>query len=231
MRALAKYYDFVIGTPGRILDLAAQKKLPLDKFANIVLDEVDQMLDMGFIGDIRKIIAGLSVKRQSLFFSATMPRAVEEIANQFLTSPIKINVRVKETTDNINQTVIKLAGRGKNEVLLEFLATNDCAKTLIFSRTKHGANRIAKILDEQGIKAAAIHGNKAQNYRLKMLDMFRSGKIQILVATDMASRGLDIERVTHVINFDLPSSYEDYIHRIGRTGRAEKTGMAVTLVD
>ncbi|MDR0462617.1 MAG: DEAD/DEAH box helicase [Pseudomonadales bacterium] len=231
IKQLSKPFDFVIGTPGRVLDLSNKNKLDLSCFSNIVLDEVDQMLDMGFIHDIKKIIAQLSVKRQSLFFSATMNEAANEIAQRFLTSPLTINVRVEETTDNVQQSIVRLEGRSKSEVLNEILTTSKCQKTLVFTRTKHGANKVVKNLMAGGFRVGAIHGNKAQNYRLRMLDMFKNDQIQILVATDVASRGLDIRNITHVINYDLPACKEDYIHRIGRTGRADQKGVAISLVE
>ena len=200
-------------------------------FKNIVLDEVDQMLDMGFVHDIKRIITGLANERQSLFFSATMNKAADEIAAGFLTAPQRINVRVAETTHNVEQDIVKLQGRAKPEVLVEVLRERNCQKTLVFVRTKHGADKVVRNLTARGLRAGAIHGNKAQNYRLKMLDLFKKDQLQILVATDVASRGLDIKNITHVINYDLPGSREDYIHRIGRTGRADQRGVAISLVE
>ena len=231
IKQLGKPFDFIIGTPGRIIDLSNQKKLNLGGFKNIVLDEVDQMLDMGFIHDVRRIIALLATERQSLFFSATMDRKTEEIAQSFLTRPVIIDVKIKETSQNVEQKIVKLKGRTKRDILNEILRAERCQKTLVFARTKHGADKVARNLTDQGFRVGAIHGNKTQNYRLKMLDLFKKDQIQILVATDVASRGLDIKNISHVINYDLPASKEDYIHRIGRTGRAEERGMAISLIE
>lgn len=231
IKQLSRPAAFVIGTPGRIMDLSRHHKLSLATFQNIVLDEVDQMLDMGFIHDIKQIIAQLASDRQSLFFSATMNPAAQGIAQQFLQQPVTVNVRREETAANVEQKVIKMAGRSKNEVLNEVLEAEKCQKTLIFARTKHGADKVVRNLSAKGYQVGAIHGNKTQNYRLKVLDLFKKDRLQILVATDVASRGLDINQITHVINYDLPATKEDYIHRIGRTGRADARGVAISLVE
>lgn len=228
---LRKPHDFVIGTPGRIKDLKNQGKLNLAAYNNIVLDEVDRMMDMGFINDMRFIISHLPGRRQSLFFSATLPKEVIPLAQAFLRNPVTISVKSQETAQNIEQDIIKVNGRNKVDVLHDLLAEEGFDKVLVFGRTKWGMEKLLKILIQRGFKVAAIHGNKNQNQRQRALDQFKREEIQVLLATDVASRGLDIEDVTHVINYDQPASYEDYIHRIGRTGRADKKGKALTFVD
>jgi superfamily II DNA/RNA helicase len=189
------------------------------------------MLDMGFLPQIRLIITKLPHKRQSLFFSATIPEKVESVMHSFLTDPIRVSVAVRATADSIDQDVVKLAGRAKLQVLHELLAQKEFEKVLVFGRTKFGMNRLADQLANLGFKVAAIHGNKSQGQRQRALQEFKTNRVQVLLATDVASRGLDIDNVTHVINYDLPQSREEYIHRIGRTGRADKTGKALTFVD
>ncbi len=229
--ALRKPHDFVIGTPGRIKDLKNQGKLNLALYNNIVLDEVDRMMDMGFINDMKFIISHLPGRRQSLFFSATLPRQVLPIAQAFLRNPVTVSVKSQETAQNVEQDIIKLAGRNKVDVLHDLLAEEGFDKVLVFGRTKWGIEKLSKILQQRGFRALAIHGNKNQNQRQRALDQFKRQEIQVLLATDVASRGLDIDDVTHVINFDQPASYEDYVHRIGRTGRADKKGKALTFIE
>lgn len=231
IQSLRRQHDFVIGTPGRIKDLKMRGKLNLASYNNIVLDEVDRMMDMGFIQDMKFIISHLPKQRQSLFFSATLPHSVMPIVQTFLTNPITISVKSQETANNINQEVIKIAGRNKIDVLHNLLTEDGFNKVLVFGRTKWGIEKLSKALQLRGFKALAIHGNKNQNQRQRALDQFKKEEIQVLLATDVASRGLDIDDVTHVINFDAPASYEDYIHRIGRTGRADKKGKAITFVE
>ena len=228
---LRKQHDFVIGTPGRIKDLKMRGKLNLANYNNIVLDEVDRMLDMGFINDMKFIISHLPGHRQSLFFSATLPPQVMPIVQTFLRNPITISVKSQETAANIDQDIIKIAGRNKVDVLHDLLAEDGFDKVLVFGRTKWGIEKLSKTLQIRGFRALAIHGNKNQNQRQRALDQFKRHEIQVLLATDVASRGLDIDDVTHVINFDAPMSYEDYVHRIGRTGRADKKGKAITFVE
>lgn len=223
--------NFVIGTPGRIKDLVGQNCLHLSSFGNVVLDETDRMVDIGFIHDIKYLISLLPQKRQSLFFSATVSQKVKEIIETFVTDPVTVSVKVRDTVENISQEVIKVEG-GKQKVdkLHDLLIQEGFDKVLIFGRTKWGIQRLTNELTDRGFKAGAIHGNKSQSQRQKTLDQFRTNQIHILLATDVASRGLDIEDVSHVINYDMPSSYDDYIHRIGRTGRAQKRGTALTFV-
>lgn len=229
--ALRRNPHFIIGTPGRLKDLVQNGKLNLSSFNNIVLDEVDRMMDMGFITDIQFLIGKLPQRRQSLFFSATLPPATRPLMQAFLNNPVTISVKTQDTAAGIEQDVIKVKGRNKIDLLHNMLAEEGFDKVLVFGRTKWGIEKLSKILLQRGLKVAAIHGNKSQGQRQRALDEFKKGNIQVLLATDVASRGLDIENVTHVINYDQPASYEDYIHRIGRTGRAERKGIALTFVD
>ena len=231
MRGLSQGYNFVIGTPGRLKDLEKQRKLNFNHFRTVVLDEVDRMLDMGFIYDVRYIISNLPRVRHSLFFSATLPDTAARIMQEFLTDPVIVSVKSQPTAANIDQDIVKLNGRDKVEVLDELLLNREFEKVLVFGRTKYGMEKLARTLTEKGVSVVAIHGNKTQNQRQHAIELFKSSRVQVLVETDIASRGLDIDNVTHVINYDLPQSYEDYIHRIGRTGRANKKGFALTFVD
>ncbi len=227
-----RIHHFVIGTPGRLIDLEKRGVLRLSEYRTVVLDEVDQMFDMGFIHAMKYIIAKLPQQRHSLFFSATLPESVREITASFLKDPITVSLKKSDTTSaNVHQDVVKLNGRNKIDVLHDLLIKEDFKKVLLFGRTKHGMNKLEKILLDRGFKTAAIHGNKSQAQRQKALDMFKQNRVQVLLATDVASRGLDIDDVSHVINYDLPQTYEDYVHRIGRTGRANKTGHALTFMD
>jgi superfamily II DNA/RNA helicase len=228
---LRRYPQFVIGTPGRLRDLEEQGALRFSVFNNIVLDEVDQMLDMGFVREVQHITSRLASPRQSLFFSATMPPAAERIAQQFLNNPVRINVKSVDRSETITQDVVRTNGKPKYDVLSDLLAQPDIKKTIVFVRTKRGAEKLSIILDKRGHRNVAIHGNRTQSQRQRAIDLFKKGRPSVLIATDVASRGLDIDDVTHVINFDLPDSYEDYTHRIGRTGRANKTGIALTLIE
>lgn len=229
--ALRQEHDIVIGTPGRIKDLDKQRHLKLQYYNNIVLDEVDRMMDMGFITDIKFLISRLPQARQSLFFSATLPDDIRGLAHSFLKNPITISVKSQETPHAVEQDVVRLNGRSKADVLIELLSKEGFDKVLVFGRTKWGMNKLADFLYRKGFRVAAIHGNKNQNQRLRALAEFKNGRVHILIATDVASRGLDIDDVTHVINFDEPATYDDYIHRIGRTGRANKRGIALTFIN
>lgn len=229
--ALKRKPQFVIGTPGRLKDFVNSGKLQLASFQNTVLDEVDRMMDMGFINDIRFLISKLPQNRQSLFFSATIPVQVVPLMQGFLKNPVTVSVKTRDTAEAVDQDIIKLSGRNKVDVLCELLQKEGFDKALVFGRTKWGMEKLSKILLQRGFKAAAIHGNKNQNQRQRALDSFKKGEVNVLLATDVASRGLDIEDVTHVINYDQPASYEDYIHRIGRTGRANKRGVALTFIE
>lgn len=222
--------QFVIGTPGRLRDLEENRKLNFGNFSNIVLDEVDRMLDIGFVREIKYVISKLPQNRHSLFFSATLTPSVLEVMQSFLKNPVTISVKTTDNLKNVSQSVVKTNGKPKIEVLHDLLIKQEFKKVLVFGRTKFGMEKLAINLGQRGFKVAAIHGNKNQNQRQRALTEFKNNYVQVLLATDIASRGLDINDVTHVINYDLPESYEDYIHRIGRTGRANKAGIALTLI-
>ena len=222
---------FVIGTPGRIKDLIERRVLDLSKFRTVVLDEADRMLDMGFIHDMRKILALLPRERQTLFFSATLSRDVEKLIGDFLNNPVMLSVKTGDTARTVHQDIVRLQGKHKLDVLHELLIQPEFSKVLVFGRTKHGVEKLAKHLAERGFKAESIHGNKNQSRRQKALALFKGSRVQVLVATDVAARGIDVEDVSHVINYDIPTTYEDYVHRIGRTGRAGKRGKALTFIE
>ena len=230
IRALRGDPYFVIGTPGRLKDVMERRALDLSRFKTLVLDEADRMLDMGFINDIRTIVSQMPKKRHTLFFSATLSREIEKLIGDFLNDPIRISVKTGDTAKTINQDIVRLQGKNKLDVLYDLLAKPEFDKVLIFGRTKHGVEKLSKMLIAHGLKAASIHGNKTQSNRQRALGDFKKNHIRILVATDVAARGLDIPKVSHVINYDLPNSYEDYVHRIGRTGRAGEIGHALTFV-
>ncbi|MFI5260349.1 MAG: DEAD/DEAH box helicase [Candidatus Paceibacteria bacterium] len=222
---------FVIGTPGRLKDLMERKALVLTEFGTVVLDEADRMLDMGFIDDMRMIMSKMRKERHTLFFSATMSKEIERLIGEFLSSPVIISVKTRDTSANVDQDVVRIPrGADKFEVLVDLLQNREFSKVLIFGRTKFGVEKLAKELSRKHIHAESIHGNKTYGARIRALDAFKTGKVTALVATDVAARGLDIPAVTHVINYDLPSTYEDYVHRIGRTGRAANKGKALTFV-
>lgn len=227
---LSRNPHFVIGTPGRLIDLSNQKKLYLNNYNSVVLDEVDRMLDMGFIHDIKKIISQLPSNRQSLFFSATLDSRTKSVMNDFLTNPIIINSLSSQAKLDIVQEAIELNGRDKNILLQEMLDEKDVVKAIVFVRTKHGVDKLSRMLNKLGFKTDVMHGNKSQNYRQRALMSFRNGDIDTLIATDVASRGIDVDNVTHVINYDLPETQEDYIHRIGRTGRSGNKGVAISFI-
>ena len=232
IRALRYRNEFVIGTPGRIKDLVERKCLNLSHFKTVVLDEADRMLDMGFINDMRFFMNLMSKNRHTLFFSATWSSEIEKLVKEFLKEPVMISVKTQDTAKNVDQDVVKInRGENKLDILHSMLIKPDFNKVLIFGRTKHGVEKLASLLVARGFKAESIHGNKNQSGRQRSLKLFKEGKVQILVATDVAARGLDISDVSHVINFDIPATYEDYVHRIGRTGRAGKKGKALTFVE
>jgi len=222
---------FVIGTPGRLKDLMERKSLDLSGFGTVVLDEADRMLDMGFIDDMRFILGKMRSERHTLFFSATMSKDIEGLIGDFLSSPVVISVKTRDTPKNVEQDVVRIPrGKDKFEVLVDLLQKPEFSKVLVFGRTKYGVEKLAKALSRQRIFAESIHGNKTHHARMRALEAFKQGKVSALIATDVAARGLDIPAVSHVINYDLPSTYEDYVHRIGRTGRAEMKGKALTFV-
>ena len=231
IKKLRSGIDILIATPGRLLDHANQKTIDLSKIEILVLDEADRMLDMGFLPDIKRILYLLPKKRQNLLFSATFSDDIKKLADRLLNKPKLIEVAQRNTTAERIEQVVYLVDKGRKRELLSFLiGSRNWKQVLVFARTKHGANRLTKQLEADGLKSAAIHGNKSQGARTKALSDFKNGSIRVLVATDIAARGLDIDQLPHVVNFELPNSPEDYIHRIGRTGRAGNEGEALSLV-
>ncbi|KIQ05293.1 MULTISPECIES: DEAD/DEAH box helicase [Pseudomonas] len=231
VQALAKGVDVLVACPGRLLDLAGQGSVDLSHVEILVLDEADRMLDMGFIHDVKKVLARLPAKRQNLLFSATFSKDITDLAGKLLHNPERIEVTPPNTTvERIEQRVFRLQASHKRALLAHLITAGAWEQVLVFTRTKHGANRLAEYLDKHGLPAVAIHGNKSQNARTKALADFKANKVRILVATDIAARGLDIDQLPHVVNFELPNVEEDYVHRIGRTGRAGRSGEAISLV-
>ena len=231
VQAIAKGLDVLVACPGRLLDLANQKAVDLSHVEILVLDEADRMLDMGFIHDVKKVLAKLPTKRQNLLFSATFSKDITDLASKLLHEPEKIQVTPPNTTvERIEQRVFRLPATHKRALLAHLITQGAWEQVLVFTRTKHGANRLAEYLDKHGLPAVAIHGNKSQNARTKALADFKANAVRILVATDIAARGLDIDQLPHVVNFELPNVEEDYVHRIGRTGRAGRSGEAISLV-
>ena len=232
VKALRRGVDILVATPGRLLDLYNQKCFHLDKVEIFVLDEADRMLDMGFLPDVKKIHSKISKNNQAMLFSATMPKEIQHLTQSFLKDPVKIEVAPPSTTvEKIDQRVLFVDRENKNALLKSMLEDATIERALIFARTKHGANKIVKNLSKSKIKADAIHGNKSQSARIDALNKFKTGKVRVLVATDIASRGIDVDGITHVINYELPNEPESYVHRIGRTARAGATGMALSLCD
>tara|TARA_B110001452_G_scaffold73626_1_gene59620 strand:- start:5618 stop:6892 length:1275 start_codon:yes stop_codon:yes gene_type:complete len=232
VQSLRKGIDVLVATPGRLLDLMQQGHIHLNNVEFFVLDEADRMLDMGFIRDIKKILKILPRKRQNLLFSATMPTSIANLANSFLNDAQMVDLSPKEiTVDRIEQSILFVRKEDKRKLIVNMIKENNVKKGIVFTRTKHGANRLVKQLDKAGIEALAIHGNKSQGARTKALEKFKLGNVPLLVATDIASRGIDVEGVTHVFNFDLPNEPESYVHRIGRTARAGKSGVAFAFCD
>src|SRR6201989_129259 len=231
VRALMQGVEVLVATPGRLLDLVQGNALKLNNVEFLVLDEADRMLDMGFINDIRKIVGKLPIKRQTLFFSATMPKDIAELADAMLRDPARVAVTpVAATADRITQRIIQVDHANKSSFLASLLKEEKVNRALVFTRTKHGADKVVKQLERSGIAADAIHGNKSQNHRERTLAAFRSGEIRTLVATDIAARGIDVDGISHVVNFDLPNVPETYVHRIGRTARAGAEGIAISLI-
>ena len=229
VRTVARGLDVLVATPGRLLDLIDQRALSLRELEILVLDEADQMLDLGFIHALKRIVALVPPKRQTLFFSATMPKAIKELADKYLTNPAEVAVTpVAKTADRVDQRVVHVNQAEKTALLTLFFQREKAAeRTLVFSRTKHGADKIVRYLEAAGIRASAIHGNKSQANRERAIAQFRSGEVKVLIATDIAARGIDIPSISHVINYDLPEVPEQYVHRIGRTARAGAEGQAV----
>ena len=232
VRALQKGLDILVATPGRLLDLINQKYIDLGRVEFFVLDEADRMLDMGFIRDIQKVLKLLPKRRQNLLFSATMPNSIADLAGSFLNNSVMIDVSPKDVTvERIEQKLMFVRKADKRRLLVKIIKEEKVKRGIVFTRTKHGANRLVKQLDQSGINAAAIHGNKSQGARTKALAGFKDGGVPILVATDIASRGIDVEGITHVFNYDLPNEPESYVHRIGRTARAGRSGIAYGFCD
>ncbi len=225
-------YNFIIGTPGRLKDLVDRKMIHLSEFRTVVLDEADRMLDMGFINEMRAVMDKMPKERQTLFFSATLSPTIEKLIGEFLKNPVRISVKNGDTAKNVDQDVVRLTkDSNKVDVLHTLLIQEEFNKVLVFGRTKHGVEKLSEMLVKRGIKAESIHGNKNHGQRQRALGKFKDNHAQVLVATDVAARGLDIPNVSHVINFDLPETYDDYVHRIGRTGRGDKKGKALTFID
>jgi ATP-dependent RNA helicase RhlE len=231
LRDLQRKPEIIVGTPGRLKDHLERGTIKLDDFTTVVLDEVDRMLDMGFINDIRNILQQLPKERQSLFFSATMSRTIEQLIQSFTKSPETIMARTAETSDNVEQSVMHYDHpSAKMDKLHDLLNTEQVTKTLIFSETKRSVEKLSNELSSRGFKSDAMHGDKSQNQRQRALKKFRDNHVEILVATDVAARGIDVDGVTHVVNYDVPQTYDDYTHRIGRTGRGDNPGNAVTFI-
>ncbi len=232
VKQLRAPHNFVIGTPGRLKDLVNRGNLRLQEFSAVVLDEVDRMLDMGFINDVRFLVEKLPASRQSLFFSATLDAKVNSVLASFSQNPEKVSVKTSVTSDNVEQNIIRFGAiDDKLQKLVDLLKQDDVTKAIVFVRTKHGADKLNTRLFKEHIRVNCIHGDKRQNYRDKVVSDFKAGIIDVLVATDVAARGLDVSGISHVVNFDMPATYEDYTHRIGRTGRAGKLGKALTFVE
>jgi len=230
--ALRAGVDILIATPGRLLDLMDQRYVNLQHIKIFILDEADRMLDMGFIHDVKKVIARLPVKRQTLFFSATMPKEIQSLANSILTNPLKVEVTPPSSTaDTIKQELYFVEKGDKKKLLVDLLKEKAIVSALVFTRTKHGADKVVKDLAKAHVPALAIHGNKSQNARQNALNSFKAGKTRVLVATDIAARGIDVDSLSHVINYELPNVPETYVHRIGRTGRAGLSGIAISFCD
>jgi ATP-dependent RNA helicase RhlE len=232
IKRLSKPNQFLIGTPGRLVDLVNRRILDLSKVSNVVLDEVDRMLDMGFLPDVSFLINKLPAQRQSLFFSATMDKAIEPIMQDFLTDPVTVSVTKGHTSQNVDQDIIRVQrGVDKVDLLHDLLIKDELTKVLIFCQTKRAVERLHDDLDSRGFKVESIHGDRTQGQRKTALEKFKRGRVEVLIATDVAARGIDVQDISHVINYEIPQSYDDYVHRIGRTGRAGKKGIAWTFVN
>jgi superfamily II DNA/RNA helicase len=230
INALRRKQHFIIGTPGRVMDLIERGAIQPQFITNVVLDEADRMLDMGFIHDMRKILADVSEDRQTLFFSATMTKEAEGLVNDFMIDPITISVKKKDVTDSIKQDVVVYDNAHKFDTLLALLSKDELKRVIIFGAMKHSVEKLSVDLTKAGIKADAIHGNKSHGQRQRALNAFKSGNARVLCATDVAARGIHVDNISHVINYDLPGTFEDYVHRIGRTGRGIEKGEALTFV-
>jgi len=230
IKALRHKNDFIIGTPGRIMDLIDRKNLTIVGVTTVVLDEADRMLDMGFIHDMRKILSGIPRKHETLFFSATMPDTIKKLVHDFLHNPVTVSVKKRDVVGSIEQDVVRYQHDKKYETLLSLLVQPEYKRVLIFGSMKHSVEKLSRKIAKDGVRAESIHGNKSHSQRQRSLGKFKKGEAQVLVATDVAARGIHVDDVTHVINYDLPNTRDDYIHRIGRTGRATKKGKALTFI-
>ncbi len=229
---LRRNHNLIIGTPGRLRDLMGRRIINLSYFKNVVLDEADRMLDMGFVEDTRLIISEMPQERQTLFFSATTSNEIEKIISEFTKNPTRVSVKTRDTSKNVEQDVVRIKkGSSKIETLYNLLNQKEFNKVLVFGKTKQGVEQISRTLIRNGFRSESIHGDKNNHQRQKALSRFKDNRIQVLVATDVAARGLDINDISHVVNYDLPATYEDYIHRVGRTGRWSKKGVALTFID
>ncbi|WP_192346662.1 DEAD/DEAH box helicase [Algoriphagus sp. Y33] len=233
VKALGRKLHVIVGTPGRLLDLSNRKLLHLNRVNTLVLDEFDRMLDMGFVHDVKKLVNSMTKRSQTMLFSATLEPSQKALIDGLLNNPVEIKVNTGGTTsENVNQEIIRVPeGKDKFDILADLFSGNDLEKVIIFTETKRLADKLSKKLNQSGIKSGLIHGNKSQNFRNRTIDEFKTGMTRVLVATDVAARGIDVADVTHVINYQLPMSMDSYIHRIGRTGRAGKTGRAITFVN
>jgi len=230
IQKLRNYNHFIIGTPGRTIDLIKRGHLKLSNVKTVVLDEADRMLDMGFINDIKYILKEIPKERQTLCFSATLAPEIKKLINDFLIEPVTISVKTQDMPTSIEQDIVRVEGRDKTAMLAEFLHQHDFKKVLVFGRTKHGVGKLSEELNKKGLKTESIHGNKSHSQRQSALKKFKENRITALIATDVAARGLDITNISHVINFDIPETYDDYVHRIGRTGRGASKGKALTFI-
>jgi ATP-dependent RNA helicase RhlE len=230
-RKLRYKSNVIIGTPGRLIDLVKRGTLVVRDVHTVVLDEADRMLDMGFIEDIRFLMGQVSENRQSLCFSATMSKTIEALVHDFLKHPVMVSVKTKETPESIEQDVVRVGGAQKIDVLCDLLGEKEFQKVLVFGRTKRGVENLSRMLGRRGVRVESIHSDKTQGQRQRALQSFKQNRVQALIATDVAARGLDIDSVSHVINYEVPETYEDYVHRIGRTGRGAQRGKALTFVD
>ena len=231
IRKLRNNNNFIIGTPGRLIDLVKREKLKLGGVDTVVLDEVDRMLDMGFVKDIRFLMSHIPADRQTLCFSATISTTIKALINDFLKNPSMVSVKTAITPRSIEQDIIRVRNLNKIDVLHDLLQNKEFKKVLVFGRTKRGVEKLSKTLNKRGIRVESIHSDKTQTQRKKALVSFKQNRVQTLVATDVAARGLHIDNITHVINYDIPQTHDDYIHRIGRTGRGDRQGKALTFVD
>lgn len=231
IRDLKTPCNFIIGTPGRLKDLIERKRLSLSSFHNLVLDEADRMVDMGFIQDIKYLLSLMPAERQSLFFSATISKEISSLIHGFLRTPVTVSVKSGDTSANVDQDIVRVTKTNKLETLCDLLKKPDFTRVLIFGKTKRGVEKLTVSLQKLGYKAESIHGDKPQSKRQRALQQFKKGEVRILIATDVAARGIDVSDVSHVINYDMPQTYEDYVHRIGRTGRANKKGSALTFIE